>query len=312
MAFKVALSITLIGFLLWNASLSSIGAYLAGLGPGSVTAYLGLLLVQLVLGAARWNAALRAITTPLPFAQAFAFFSMGAFFSQVLPGSVSGDAVRIYKVHRAGQRLGLAVNGVMLERVATVFALILLVAAMQPWMLSRFGDQVPTWTVPVLTVGAVAAVLLLTTLDRLPQSLRHWRVLRGLAALGADTRRLFLRPFPAAHVLGLAVVGHVNVSVAVYVLAVAMDLPVSVFDCIFLVPPVILVTTIPISIAGWGVREGAMVAAFGLIGVPAEGALALSVMLGLGALVGSWPGAVLWVLEGARRRRMVLSSAPDD
>ncbi len=42
-----------------------------------------------------------------------------------------------------------------------------------------------------------------------------------------------------------------------------------------LVPPVMLITMLPISIAGWGVRESALVAGFGLVGIGAGDALAL-------------------------------------
>jgi hypothetical protein len=73
-----------------------------------------------------------------------------------------------------------------------------------------------------------------------------------------------------------------------------MQLEVSLRDCILLVPPVILVTVVPISIAGWGVREGAMVVAFGFIGVPANAAFAVSVLFGLTLAAASLPGSLLW------------------
>ena len=53
--------------------------------------------------------------------------------------------------------------------------------------------------------------------------------------------------------------------------------------------------TLPISIAGWGVRETAMVAFFGLIGVPAEGAVVLSILFGLVGIVVSLPGGAIWL-----------------
>jgi len=63
------------------------------------------------------------------------------------------------------------------------------------------------------------------------------------------------------------------------------------------VPPVLLVTTLPISIAGWGVREAAMVVAFGLIGVPEDGALVLGFMIGVIGVVVGVPGGILWALS---------------
>ena len=55
--------------------------------------------------------------------------------------------------------------------------------------------------------------------------------------------------------------------------------------------------------AGWGVREGAMVAMLGTIGIAANEALALSVAYGLLGLIGSLPGGVVWLATGNRTRR---------
>ena len=46
--------------------------------------------------------------------------------------------------------------------------------------------------------------------------------------------------------------------------------------------------------AGLGVREGAMITAFGLIGVPSEGTLVLSIMYGLMGLLLAVPGGIVW------------------
>ena len=87
-----------------------------------------------------------------------------------------------------------------------------------------------------------------------------------------------------------------------FALARALGVAVDFLDCLVLVPPVILVSTLPISLAGWGVREGAMVAAFGLIGIAAYQALGVSVAFGLVAIVVGVPGGVVWLLGGGLAR----------
>ncbi len=46
-----------------------------------------------------------------------------------------------------------------------------------------------------------------------------------------------------------------------------------------------------------GGRETAMVSLFGLVGVPNEGALVLSVLVGLVGIIASLPGGLLWLLN---------------
>jgi uncharacterized membrane protein YbhN (UPF0104 family) len=92
------------------------------------------------------------------------------------------------------------------------------------------------------------------------------------------------------------VLGHINLALVVYVLAVGLNMGVTVLDCLVLVPPVILVATLPISISGWGPREMAMITAFGFIGISKEHATALSVLFGAVSMLVSLPGGVFWLL----------------
>jgi len=85
---------------------------------------------------------------------------------------------------------------------------------------------------------------------------------------------------------------------------------VSILDCMVLMPPVMLVTTLPISIAGWGVREGAMVAAFAMVGVQADDALALSFLFGVTSIIFALPGGVLWLLMTDKKIDIISTEQP--
>ena len=64
-----------------------------------------------------------------------------------------------------------------------------------------------------------------------------------------------------------------------------------------IVPPVSLIQLLPISLAGWGVREVVLVIALASFGVPAEAALATSVLLGLCLIIIGVPGGLLWLTD---------------
>ncbi len=283
---------------------------------GADTTMLGLVLffttVQVVICAARWLAVLRGLQAPLSFADGLRLHLIGFFFNQALPSSVGGDGVRIYRVYKEGMALGQAINGVMLERVATVLGLVLLVVLATPFFIDSVGAEAAAWIVPavvLLGLGGFAGLVVLMVLDRLPSAIGHWRAVRALAAVAADTRRVFLSPVHAGRLLGWSLLGHVNVAFMVYLLGLSIDLDITWLDCMVLIPPVMLVMTLPISIAGWGVREQAMVTAFALIGVPGEGALVLSIMFGLTGLVLGLPGGILW-LKSADRKVEAIDEMP--
>src|SRR4051812_42185583 len=78
-------------------------------------------------------------------------------------------------------------------------------------------------------------------------------------------------------------------------LVLALGLPVSFVQITVIILLVFLVTIIPISIGGWGVRETAMVAPLGQVGVANADALLCSVLFGLAQVLASLPGlALLW------------------
>lgn len=265
-------------------------------------------IVQVCICVMRWRVVLRAIKAALSFADAFRIYLIGFFFNQALPSSVGGDAVRIYKVYKGGLTLPCAINGVMLERVATVLGLVLLVVIATPFFINRVGPSEAAWIIPfvsLLGVGGVAGLLVLMFLDRFSARVSHWRFVHGLAMLAADTRKVFLAPAHAIKALGWSLIGHVNVTFSVYLLALSLDLQITWLDCMVLIPPVLLVMILPISIAGWGVREQAMVTAFALIGVPGEGALALSIMFGLLGLLLGLPGGIVWLMSADRKIEVI-------
>lgn len=100
-------------------------------------------------------------------------------------------------------------------------------------------------------------------------------------SLGEGTSTIFLRPVPSVPTLLLAVAGQALMARTVYLAAQSLAIEVSLLDCLVLIQPVTLLTSLPISIGGWGVRETAMIGVFGLVGVPASAALVLSVQIGL-------------------------------
>jgi uncharacterized membrane protein YbhN (UPF0104 family) len=253
--------------------------------------------VQVAICAVRWQTVMRAIGAHMGFLRAAELFSIGNFFGQILPGAVGGDAIRMLATRRSGVSLAATINSVMLERGATVYALVLLTTLAEPALIGRLPDTSGIWLFPALTVGATLGLIVLSRLDRVPESWKRSRIVRGFGQLAEDTRKCFFRPRNGAPILAIALIGHVNLAMVVWALALGLDAPVTLVDCLVLVPPVILVATLPISIAGWGAREVAMVTVFGLIGVPSAQATALSVLFGIATLLIALPGGLFWLIE---------------
>jgi hypothetical protein len=132
----------------------------------------------------------------------------------------------------------------------------------------------------------------------MPQTIQRFRVIRGLAAVSLDLRSVLISPSVIPVLFCGAIIQLLNV-VAVYALVRGFGLSATLTDCLLIVPFANVLQTIPVSIAGWGLRESFFVAAFGMINVAAPSALAVSVVFGLLVLINSLPGGVVWLLQGS-------------
>jgi uncharacterized membrane protein YbhN (UPF0104 family) len=96
---------------------------------------------------------------------------------------------------------------------------------------------------------------------------------------------------------------------AAWCLAKSVAAPLEWSEALLLVLPVLLVATIPVSIAGWGTRETAMVIAFGYAGLPESDGLIVSVLLGIAMFAAGLVGGVVWILDRGKRHRAPIDQA---
>jgi uncharacterized membrane protein YbhN (UPF0104 family) len=308
LALKLLVSLGLLVLVARSVDLASVGALLLDLpfwaGLAAVASLTGIGLVSAV----RWWLVMRAIGAPLPLGRITALMFVGNFFTQVLPTSIGGDAVRIWQASREGIAFDRAFIGVMLERITGLIALVVMVALGVFWLGERMDPPVLRFVLLACLPVLAGGLLMLCLLDRLPARLADrlltlplfGRLLGLLGVMAADTRRVLLAQPLSSGLLLLSAAAQVFSALAVLALAQGLGLALSPLAALAVVPAIILITFIPLSFAGWGVREGASIIMLGLAGIGADQAVTVSVLFGLALLVAGLPGCLLWVL-GERR-----------
>jgi glycosyltransferase 2 family protein len=61
---------------------------------------------------------------------------------------------------------------------------------------------------------------------------------------------------------------------------------------------VVLISSMPISIAGWGVRESSMIIAFAYAGLSQSDGLSVSILFGALSFVVGVVGGIFWIVSG--------------
>jgi uncharacterized membrane protein YbhN (UPF0104 family) len=241
-------------------------------------------MLQILLLAWRWRFTAARLGLHMPYPLALREYYLGVFLNQLLPGGVVGDISRAWRHARSTARTQTAVHAVVLERillqsVMLIVALVSLAVLPLPW------TESVAWALGVLLLTLASVGLLRVFRKRL-----CW--LRSAAAeLARDARSAFL----PSRVLILQVASAVLVvlgNLVVFVMAaraVGSTLPLS--TLLPLIAPVLLAMMLPVTVAGWGLREAAAALLWGLSGLSATEGIAIAVAYGLLFLLAALPGA---------------------
>ena len=255
-------------------------------------------LLTTLCGAWRWRLVARRLGADLTLTAALASCYRAQFLNATLPGGVLGDVGRGVQHGRVGGDVGRGLRGVAWERTAGQVVLVALTAVVL--LVARPFDlpDVSTASAVVVVGLALAGAGLVAVLARW----RGRRVAGWLRLVAADLRSLGSGPASVGIVLAslLAVVGHT----ATFVLAArAVGVRTPVVDLLPLALVVLVMSALPLNLAGWGPREGAAAWVFAAAGLGAASGLATAVAFGAIALVGTLPGAALLLAGRVHRGR---------
>lgn len=267
---------------------------------------IGILLLQLFVGALRWREISALAGAPLSIRQATRFNVIGAFFNQTLPSSIGGDAVRLLLVSRTGAGWRAATYSVFVDRAIGLIALAIMVVFSLPWSFELISDRHGRTTLAVIDLIALSAGIGFLAFGLIPWArLKQWRPTHHLHACATLARQVMFSRSPGFSVALQSAIVHMLTIAAAWCAAESISVPISFLDLFLLVPPVLLITMLPISVAGWGVRETAMMVAFGYAGLPQSAGVNVSLLFGAVTFIVGAMGGLLWICSSEKRVAML-------
>lgn len=234
----------------------------------------------------------RRLSTPISFWFSVRLQFVGLWFNQVLPSSVGGDVVKVLML-RPRMGLGLAFRMTLLDRGAGLIFLLASLVVQLPLYLRVLPDPRQAVGLALSAVTALAAIAALSRMAT-PTSKMLARVpfVPDIAAVFGGLRLLCSGRSLLEQVWTSAIV-HFS-GIVVYALAgKALGVQASLLDFVLITPLVFLFALVPISFAGWGVREFGSVWLFGLVGLSSEQSSAISIIYGLMLIIAGFPGLFL-------------------
>ena len=307
LAARILVSAALLYFAFRGINFAAIQTRLSGIDPLWVALAILATVFQIFLGALRWREISTACTAPLGTAQAFRYNMIGAFFNQTLPSSIGGDAMRLWLVKQTGAGWRNATYSVLVDRAIGLIALAVIVIASLPWSYDLVANHRGRIALLLIDVGAIGAGLGFLLLAHIPWKwlTTFWPTKHVHACSVIANRVIFnRRSGPKIAVLSLTI--HVMAVVIAWCAVRSISAPAAFEQLFMLVPPIMLITMLPISIAGWGVREATMMVAFGYAGLAQTDGTIVSLIFGASSFVVGAIGGLVWILSAEKAK------APED
>jgi uncharacterized membrane protein YbhN (UPF0104 family) len=290
-----------------GASILVLGATLITVGRGNLWQQLGhlhlrwlslaaaILLVQFPIMAARWCVFAHSLAVPLSFSRALSEYLLAAFLNQVLPFGVLGDVTRAVRHAKSPERGGhhdftRAALAVVLERASGQMGLWLVVLVV-----------LPTWTFLIpwpastsRTLGAAGLVAATAAVFAVVLS-RRLRASRTLQQRARESARALVAPRMLVLHLPLSLLLVVLHTSVFFCIARAFGFALPLGLAIRAVPLVLVATTLPLFLGGWGIREATVAGLYHSAGLASADGVSIAVVYGCLSLLTSLPG--LWGLR---------------
>jgi uncharacterized membrane protein YbhN (UPF0104 family) len=296
-------SLILVALLAWRIDWRQVASAFAQLNVMYWLAALGLYLLTQGVSTLRWQMLAGMLGLGGRLRDYLAFYFVGMFFNLVLPTSVGGDVVRAWYLGRqqgpvppTGRRTS-AFLSVLADRV-NGFAVLILVACAAALCCPTPLPRWISWTVAGMGAACVLGLAMLPALPWLQKVLpahpRLTHLMEGAALYLRDRRGMF-----AVTVLSL-VVQVANILIA-WLVGEGLGLQVPPLYYGVLIPLVSILTLLPISLNGMGLREGGTVLLLAPLGIASAPAVTLSLLIFAVYTAASLAGGVVYLFGNSPR-----------
>lgn len=285
-----------------------LSAVLLSADPGWLAA--GFLLAGFVqiLCLMRWRIFLKMAGVDIGLREAAGIFFAGLFFNLLLPGGAGGDVVKIGLLAARRHDVARSALSVVMDRLAGSVSMILLGSALMAWKLPWLTTSpvvaglVHIMALYLLGLGVLIVLSVVLSSRGIVSLLPpRWPGRAKLVELSGVYFQCAVKWRRTASALGISVVMLACYFMTYYFAARACGTDPGMGRFLALMPTVDILSGLPISLGGVGVREGVFVLLLGsLASVPSATAVSISLAGYLMSALWGIPGAFLWFLQ--RRR----------
>jgi uncharacterized membrane protein YbhN (UPF0104 family) len=202
---------------------------------------------------------------------------------------------------------------ILTDRAVGFIALALIIVASLPWSYGMIADDKGRLALVLVDLAALAAGAGFLIFGYFPSKwMRRWWPTRHVHACSVIANQVIFSKASGVKIAVLSLSIHVLAVVIAWCAVRSIDAPAGFAQLFMLTPPIMLITMLPISIAGWGVREATMMVAFGYAGLAPTDGTVVSILFGAVYFIVGGMGGLVWIFSAEKGAKMDIPATAED
>jgi uncharacterized protein (TIRG00374 family) len=304
---KILLSVALFAYVIAKVSPRNVWTTMSAADPGLITLAGAVFLLSGLIGSWLWGRLLRAQGVPIPYTKAASYYFVGLFFNNFLPSNVGGDIARISDAAKHASHVSPVFSATLMERLIGVVAIgfLAVVASIAAFnhlhLYAIYGMILALFLVSVAFFASIFNRGLLEAFEWPFRVIGARKVERAIARLMDDMHGFRNQGGALAAAFVASMLVQISRIYVHYLVGLALGVRLSLAYYFLFVPVLAALVSLPISLNGIGVREGAAVVLFQLVGLTREEAFSIPFLTYVIAVLISLLGGLIFISRTPRR-----------
>ena len=291
-----------------SVSLSTLVNKLNNMDAGMLMIGLIVGLFGVIISSYQWQCLLDGERINIDLRKLVNLYLVGIAFNHFLPTGMGGDVIKAYYVGKEGDNLPGSASAVIMSRVTGFFGMLCVsIPTIIIWHTLFTSSITIFFLLSCLAMCATlgGTMLLVTVLPRLAGRWAHWGIIGSVIRVGQTIRSSCMRPTIMIKALLFGMIFHLGAALNYYCYAKMLHVNVPIMFYMVAIPFISLIAFLPVSLNGYGLREGALVAIFSTIHIPASTVLVFALLADVQALFFGMIGGLIYILMGQRQTKKV-------
>ena len=296
---RVLISAGLLALLIYRTGIVAIGEILAGV---ILLLFLLAVIVEnmgVALSAKKWQMLLESRGIQLSYRESLSYYYIGSFFNTMMPSSVGGDIIKSYKLGKKTDSVG-AFSSSIMDRMMGLLAVVSIASVAVVISYGILPRAALLAAVAVISGFAGTVVILMktslverfTTLVFSRWATIHAFLMKVISSVkGYRDKKLILTA------MVISFLYHIMLILNNYLLSLALGMNIDIRYFFIFIPIAEILVSLPVSIQGFGVREGSYALLFSSIGAEYAAAFSLGFLDQIVKVITSMIGGVVYVIK---------------